>query len=50
MWHVALNEIIRHAWDPESPSFETAVVTISIPATPLPNDPLYLALVEKVRA
>jgi subtilisin family serine protease len=48
MWHVALNEIIRHAWDPATPSFETAVVTISVPATPLPNDPLYLALVEKV--
>lgn len=49
MWHVALNEIIRHAWDPATPSFQTAVITISIPATPLPNDPLYLALVEKVR-
>ena len=49
MWHVALNEIIRHAWDAETPSFETAVITISVPATPLPNDPLYLALVEKVR-
>jgi subtilisin family serine protease len=49
MWHVALNEVIRHAWDPSTPAFETAVVTISIPATPLPNQPLYLALVEKVR-
>ncbi|HEX6086163.1 MAG TPA: S8 family serine peptidase [Thermoanaerobaculia bacterium] len=49
MWHVALNEIIRHAWDAETPSFETAVVTISVPATPLPNDPLYLALVDKVK-
>ncbi|HYC90791.1 MAG TPA: S8 family serine peptidase [Thermoanaerobaculia bacterium] len=49
MWHVALNEIIRHAWDAHTPSFGTAVVTISVPATPLPHDPLYLALVEKVR-
>ena len=49
MWHVALNEVIRHAWDPSTPAYETAIVTISIPATPLPNDPLYLALVEKVR-
>ena len=49
MWHVALNEVIRHAWDPTTPSFETAVITISAPATPVPSDPLYLALVEKVR-
>jgi subtilisin family serine protease len=49
MWHVAFDEIIRHAWDPETPSFETAIITISVPATPLPNEPLYLALVEKVR-
>ena len=49
MWHVALNEIIRHAWDPATPSFQTAVITISVPAAPIPNDPLYLSLVEKVR-
>ena len=49
MWHVALNDIIRHAWDPASPQFQTAVVTSSVPATPQPNDPLYLALVEKIR-
>ena len=49
MWHTALDHIVGHAWDPATPAFETAVVTISVPATPLPNDPLYLALVEKVR-
>lgn len=49
MWHVALNEIIRHAWDLATPSFQTAVVTVSIPAIPVPNDPLYISLVEKVR-
>jgi Subtilase family len=50
MWHVALDHIIRHAWSPAAPEFQTAVVTISIPATPLPHEPLYRELVEKVRA
>jgi subtilisin family serine protease len=49
MWHTALDHIVSHAWDPATPQFETAVITISIPATPIPDDPLYLALVEKVR-
>ena len=49
MWHTALDDIIRHAWDPATPPFSTAVVTCSIPATPRPDDPLYLALVEKIR-
>jgi hypothetical protein len=49
MWHVALKEIVRHARDPAPPAFQTAVVTMSIPATPRPGDPLYLALVEKVQ-
>ncbi|HYR29699.1 MAG TPA: S8 family serine peptidase, partial [Thermoanaerobaculia bacterium] len=49
MWHTVLDHIAGHAWDPATPAFETAVITISVPATPLPDDPMYLALVEKVR-
>lgn len=49
MWHTVLDHIVGHAWDPATPQFATAVVTISVPATPLPDDPLYIALVEKVR-
>lgn len=49
MWHVALDDIIRHAWDPATPPFQTAIVTCSVPATPRPSDPLYLTLVEKVK-
>lgn len=49
MWHTVLDHIVGHAWDPATPQFGTAVITISVPATPLPDDPAYLALVEKVR-
>ena len=49
MWHIALDEIIRHAWDPSSPQFNTAIVTCSVPVNPVPGDPLYIALDEKVR-
>ena len=51
MWHMALDDIIRHAYDPATPPFDTAIVTNSVPvqATVPFDDPLYLSLVEKVR-
>jgi hypothetical protein len=49
MWHAALDEVVRHEWHADTPSFGTGIVTISVPVVPRPNDPLYLALVEKVR-
>ena len=51
MWHVALDDIIRHAHDPATPQFETAIVTNSVPVQALvpSDDPQYAALIEKVR-
>lgn len=49
MWKTVLDHIMQHAWDPSAPAFETAIVTISVPATPQPANPLYQEVVEKRR-
>lgn len=49
LWNEIFNAIIRHAWDPATPQFKTAVINISTGVTPEPNDRGLQPLFEKMR-